>query len=196
MKKVPIELLIDHRKHNIKKWNSWRALHPYKKVELNDLDLSCLNFVHADLSYINFMNTLFHDTDFHSANLQGSILKNCDMRRSVLAHSNLYGATLRGANLYKADLRYANMSFCTLEDADLRKTLMHGTIGAERDDIVSAAWIADGSLCSAMKTKRDIRIWCGYAQYNTVKDFRTAIAGNFYENEYLAWLHWVETRLN
>lgn len=115
------------------------------------------------------------------------------MRGARLRKAYLGGADLSGADLSDADLRYSLIDGAWLDGANLARAF-----GADRSDIVAAAYIGDGELWSAFRhDDGSVTVWCEFETFDSVDACRLWITAGEPESklERLAWLAWAEARL-
>ncbi len=113
-------------KQGVQVWNHWRKTHPQLRphlpgANLRGLNLSLINFDHADL----------RGADLSEANLWNARFVNANLSGARLCRANLAEATFQKANLQQADLSDARSNEAVfeqvhMEEADLRGARLEG----------------------------------------------------------------------
>jgi hypothetical protein len=104
----------------------------------------------SDFAYANLQETDLSDVDFSGANLQETDFANSTCIRTNFSRANLYGA-----NLSHADLSDANLSNADLMGADLTSANLEGVIlaGANMDGAIVDASVLNSELLSDEQKK-------------------------------------------
>lgn len=205
---TPLQMIADAKRRNVNAWNLWREENRHVPVTLNNLDLSSADLRGADLAGADLFGACLLGADLSKSDLSGANLSRADLRSADLCDADLTGANLRGACLRGAFLGGANLDAADLSDADLRYALIGGArldgadlaraFGANRSDIVSAAYIGDGELWSAFRhDDGSVTVWCEFETFGSVDACRLWITAGEpeFKLERLAWLAWAEARL-
>ncbi len=118
----------------------------YETVYANEVDLTGVNFRHAELANTDLKNATLNKADLTEADLteadltgaqlqgaylnrtllQGAYLRAADLRGAYLQDAYLQGADLQGADLQGADLQGADLQGADLQGADLREVGLRG----------------------------------------------------------------------
>ena len=106
-------------------WNNWRKHQTLGEINLDGVELSCMNFDEYDLSKISLRNARvtqcsFKYADLILANLQYSDLQNNDFSSAKLIAANLGNCDLSGSLLFLANMLTANTRNARLENIDFR----------------------------------------------------------------------------
>jgi len=121
-------------KREFKDWNKWRKSNDFRKIYLQDLNLSCMYFEGANLSNINFEYSNFSCSLMSSACFDNSELRYTDLRKVCFSngsaqHANFCNADMRGAlltgtkfvkcRMLAANCRGATARYVVIQGADL-----------------------------------------------------------------------------
>jgi serine/threonine-protein kinase len=95
------------------------ALHDLSMLDLQQVDLSGVNFRYSKLDRTNLQKANLCNSDFSRASLKRTNLREVNLSKAYLNHADLEGVDLRGADLSYSDLNDANLRGVNLCGANL-----------------------------------------------------------------------------
>jgi hypothetical protein len=104
---------------SVRRWNWYRKISGYKRLNLTDANLTRANLTDADLTYADLTRANLTDANLTRANLTDADLTRANLTRANLTRANLTRADLTRANLTRANLTRANLTRANLTRADL-----------------------------------------------------------------------------
>lgn len=116
-----------------KRLSNAEKTHPadLRRKDLTDLNLSGLDFKHADLWGSDLRRANLSNSDLSGLNLDLAVMTKTNLSGANLSHTSVFGVHLGGADLSKANLQHSRF-ISTLDRANLRQAdLSHANWGVD-----------------------------------------------------------------
>lgn len=146
-------------RYDVRKWNTYREIHPDYCPDFREVDFSELMLLRANLNRVDFRGAKLKSTSFIAcglvgANLSGADLfsanfNSCDIQEADLSDANFSGANFTACNFYKSDLSGANLAVANFYGTPL--------YGANFDQAIFSSTAFSGlDLSSALNLEKAI----------------------------------------